>query len=228
MCSHFRGHLSQSHSWNIINRLRIPKVTSYQTELGFFWRAVRRGGGGGEQNLPSCSLPFSVNAAQYFFDVSSPKLQSCFWLLFFSLTVSKAVPSKHSQKQIFSHCLLRPHSDLSQYHHLIPIRAPAAATVILCTVDQMVSLVPALFSWWCQPCRIWSLSASSPPLSPLAVPSSLGSARMLFSQVPGDCLLTTWEMPPLTVLWCSSRLLSQMYSLAPALFFLVAPVPLGI
>lgn len=131
---------------------------------------------------------FSMSQTSF---VSSPKLQSRFWLLFFSLTVSKAVPSKQSQKQVFSHCLLHPHSDLCQYHHPIPIRAPAAATVILCTVDQMVSLVPALFSWWCQPCRIWSLSASSPPSSPLTVECS--SPRY-----PGDCLLTPWEMPPLT------------------------------
>ena len=35
MCSHVWGHLSQSHSWHIINRLRIPKVISHQTELVF-------------------------------------------------------------------------------------------------------------------------------------------------------------------------------------------------
>lgn len=83
----------------------------------------------------------------------------------------------------FPHCLLHPHSDLCQYHHPIPIRAPAAAAVILCTVDQMVSL--------CQLCSHGGASpaGSGPSQHPLhphlcsLSPSSLGSARVLFSQV---------------------------------------------
>ena len=49
------------------------------------------------------------------------------------------------------------------------VRAPAAAAVLFCTIDQMAALVPALCSQWCWPCRIGSLSASSLPSSPLTV-----------------------------------------------------------
>lgn len=125
--------LSQSHSWHIINRLRIPKVISHQTELVCFCQP-----GGGCRICPSCSLSLLSKCSSVFFlwclKLHLPqdsKLQSRFWLLFSLSLYPKLYLSKNRVRSRSFSLPPSSHSDLCQYHHPIPIRAPAAAAVIL-------------------------------------------------------------------------------------------------
>lgn len=216
MCSHAWGHLSQSHSWyTAIVENSQSYLSSNRTSLFCFLGA----GAGGLQNLPLGLLSLLCKCSQDFWcsklHLSKTQTSESRTLL---LTVSKAA-SKQSQAGLFFTASSSPFWSLpvsSSDPHQEAWEQPQSS---LGTVDQMVSLGVSSVLRKCS-LRSGPPSILSTLISLSLSPSSLGSARVLFSQVSRWLFLYSHPGTRHALDAVSPAL--RIYSLAPACFSLAA------